>query len=112
MGDPGGGGCGGPGERLHQGVDAVGIRGLGRFVGLFEQRRFEAFRAASGDLDFEPYEPLRPRRCVHLLESDPGAVRSRAYDVIMDGVELGGGSIRINDPNLPLTLPFRNDFFG
>jgi len=31
------------------------------------------------------------------LESDPGAVRARAYDVIMDGVELGGGSIRIND---------------
>jgi aspartyl-tRNA synthetase len=27
----------------------------------------------------------------------PGAVRARAYDVIMDGVELGGGSIRIHD---------------
>jgi aspartyl-tRNA synthetase len=32
-----------------------------------------------------------------LLASDPGAVRARAYDVIMDGVELGGGSIRINN---------------
>jgi aspartyl-tRNA synthetase len=32
-----------------------------------------------------------------LLVSDPGAVRARAYDVIMDGVELGGGSIRINN---------------
>jgi len=35
-----------------------------------------------------------------LLEDDPGAARARAYDVIMDGVELGGGSIRIHDPKI------------
>jgi aspartyl-tRNA synthetase len=35
-----------------------------------------------------------------LLASDPAAVRARAYDVVMDGVELGGGSIRIHDPEL------------
>jgi aspartyl-tRNA synthetase len=35
-----------------------------------------------------------------LLASDPGAVRARAYDVVMDGVELGGGSIRINDASV------------
>jgi aspartyl-tRNA synthetase len=37
---------------------------------------------------------------VDKLESDPGAVRARAYDVVMDGVELGGGSMRIHDPAL------------
>ena len=37
---------------------------------------------------------------VDKLTSEPEAVRALAYDVIMNGTELGGGSIRINNPEL------------
>ena len=46
-----------------------------------------------------PFTSPDPRD-LERLESDPGSVRARAYDVVLNGIELGGGSIRNHDPEL------------
>ncbi len=37
---------------------------------------------------------------IALLDTDPAAVRADAYDMVCNGIEVGGGSIRIHDPKL------------
>ncbi|OJV35459.1 MAG: aspartate--tRNA ligase [Bacteroidales bacterium 36-12] len=46
-----------------------------------------------------PFTSPKPED-VQFLDSDPGKVRANAYDMVVNGVELGGGSIRIHDSKL------------
>ncbi len=56
-----------------------------------EEKRYEA--------EHHPFTSPRPDH-VERLESDPLAVRALAYDLVLNGIELGGGSIRIHRRDL------------
>jgi aspartyl-tRNA synthetase len=70
-----------------QGHDCFWVVGFPMFEWNEEERRFDAmhhpFTSPAGELD-----------------PDPASWRSRGYDVVLDGWELGGGSIRINRPDV------------
>ena len=46
-----------------------------------------------------PFTSPKPEH-MDLIDTDPGAVRANAYDMVVNGVEIGGGSIRIHDKTI------------
>jgi aspartyl-tRNA synthetase len=84
--------------RLHVG-EMLGLRDKTKFAALWvldfpllefddETKRYHAMH--------HPFTSPK-REDLHLLESDPGKVRANAYDMVLNGTEIGGGSIRIHD---------------
>ncbi len=84
--------------RLEMG-NRLGLRTKDKFVPLWvvdfpllewddESGRFYAMH--------HPFTSPKPED-IHLMETDPGKVRANAYDLVINGVEIGGGSIRIHD---------------
>jgi len=87
--------------RLHMGNE-LGLRNPNEFKPLWvydfpllewdeEAKRYHAMH--------HPFTSPKPED-MDLIDTDPGKVRANAYDLAMNGVELGGGSIRIHDRKL------------
>jgi aspartyl-tRNA synthetase len=84
---------------------------LGQRLGLIDQKAFN-FTWVTHFPMFEYDATEKRHEALHhpftapveadypLLDTDPTAVRSRAYDLVLNGFEIGGGSIRIHDMDL------------
>ncbi len=84
---------------------------LGAELGLRDPKVFKPlwvvdFPLLEWDEDTERYHAMhhpftspKPEQ-MDILESDPGAVKANAYDMVINGVEIGGGSIRIHDKDI------------
>jgi aspartyl-tRNA synthetase len=88
---------------------------LGRELGLVDESRWEFLWVTDMPLlawdeeherwTAEHHPFTRPNdEGLALLESDPGAARAVAYDLVGNGIELAGGSFRIHEPELQATI--------
>ena len=74
--------------------------GTFEFVWVTEFPLFERSKETGGvTAAHHPFTAPRPED-VPLLASEPMRVRARAYDLVLNGTELGSGSIRIHDPEM------------
>jgi aspartyl-tRNA synthetase len=84
---------------------------LGKSLGLIDENRYELlwvteFPLLEWDEEEQRFMAMHhpftsPRdEDIDYMESDPGRVRAKAYDMVMNGNEIGGGSIRIHSPEL------------
>ena len=84
--------------RLHLGNE-LGLRNPNEYAPLWVYD----FPLLEWDEDSQRYHAMHhpftspKEEDLHLLETDPGKVRANAYDMVLNGVEIGGGSIRIHD---------------
>ena len=80
----------------------LGLRDKNKFACLWVID-FPLFEWSEEDQRFyamhHPFTSPKPED-IPLLDSDTGAVRANAYDMVINGVEVGGGSIRIHDSKL------------
>ena len=74
--------------------------GVYRFLWITEFPFFE-FNEETGKWDAMHHPFTAPlKECLPYLDSDPGKVYADAYDLVLNGIELSSGSIRITDPAL------------
>ncbi len=94
-------------EKTQKALSELRLR-MGEKLGLRDKNKFSALWV----IDFpllewneeinrwhamhHPFTSPKPAD-MHLLDSDPGKVRANAYDMVINGTEVGGGSIRIHD---------------
>ncbi|WP_372473914.1 aspartate--tRNA ligase [Capnocytophaga sp. ARDL2] len=97
----------GPANKTRTQLSALRME-LGNRLGLRKPDEFAPlwvvdFPLLEWDEEIERYHAMHhpftspKKEDMHLLDTDPGKVRANAYDLVLNGNEIGGGSIRIHD---------------
>ena len=89
--------------RLHLGQKLGLVREGWRFLWLVDMPLFEQADDGSFAAAHHPFTSPRLEDLPH-LESDPARCKARAYDCVLNGNEIGGGSIRIHQPEVQARL--------
>ncbi|MBQ4044864.1 MAG: Asp-tRNA(Asn)/Glu-tRNA(Gln) amidotransferase GatCAB subunit C, partial [Lachnospiraceae bacterium] len=71
-----------------------------RFVWITEFPQFEYSEEENRFVAMHHPFTMPMEEDLQYLESDPGRVRAKAYDIVLNGVELGGGSVRIHQSDI------------
>ena len=100
----------GPSEIVNLSMSSL-IKKLGKDLDLYQKdwapcwiTNFPMFESDAGDLKALHHPFTRPKEDLEKFRKDPSGAQAYAYDLVLNGYEIGGGSLRVHDSKMQSTI--------